>query len=91
VPVIVSRVPPIASELHEKRVCLAVNNSKEEIVAAVRRFLSDPHLQDEFKANIRNYVNLVDIDRILDESLEETMKCWKSCQGTTCSVIRSAT
>lgn len=74
VPAIVSKVPLIANELDEKRVCFAVNNKKEEIVGIIKRFISDQNLQKEYKANIHEYVKTVDINRLLDNVIRTTFE-----------------
>lgn len=74
VPAVVSKVPLIANELAEKRVCFAVSNEKEEIVKTIKRFISDPNLQEEFKANIREYVKTVDINKLLDSTISTTFE-----------------
>jgi glycosyltransferase involved in cell wall biosynthesis len=72
VPAIVSKVPLIANELDEKRVCFAVNNEKEEIVGVIKRFISDQNLQKEYKANIREYVKTIDVNKLLDNTIRTT-------------------
>jgi hypothetical protein len=74
VPALVSKVPLIAYELDQKRVCFAVNNEKEEIVKIVKRFILDPALQQEYKANIREYVKTVDINKLLANTITATFK-----------------
>ena len=74
VPALVSKVPLIAYELDEKRVCFAVNNEKEEIVKIVERFISNPGLQQEYKANISKYVKTMDINKLLDDTISATFK-----------------
>jgi len=74
VPAIVSRVPLIANELDEKRVGFAVNNEKEEIVGIIKRFISDPKLQKEYKANIREYVKTIDVNKLLDNTVRITFE-----------------
>ena len=74
VPALVSKVPLIANELDEKRVCFAVNNEKDEIVKIVKRFILDTDLQQEYKSNIREYVKTVDINKLLDDTISATFK-----------------
>jgi glycosyltransferase involved in cell wall biosynthesis len=74
VPAIVSKVPLIADELDEKRVCFAVNNEKKEIVEIIKRFISDPTLQEEYKTNIREYVKTVDVRTLLDKTISATFE-----------------
>ena len=74
VPAVVSKVPLIAYELDEKRVCFAVNNEKAEIVKIVKRFILNVDLQEEYKANIREYVKTIDINELLDETISATFK-----------------
>jgi glycosyltransferase involved in cell wall biosynthesis len=71
-PVIVSKVPPIAVELDEKKVCFAVSNDKEEIVYLIKKFIQDINLQEEYLTNICNYVKTVDINKLLDTALRKT-------------------
>jgi hypothetical protein len=73
----------IAYELNEKRVCFAVNNEKEEIVKTIKGFISNPALQQEYKANIREYVKTVDINKLLDDTLSATFKELKISQQQT--------
>ena len=80
VPALVSKVPLIAYELDEKRVCFAVNNEKEEIVKIVKEFFSNPALQQEYKANIRKYVQTVDINKLLGDTISVTFKELKITQ-----------
>lgn len=80
VPALVSKVPLIAYELDEKRICFAVNNDKPEIVKTVKRFILDPDLQQEYKANIREYVKTVDINKLLDDTISATFKELKIAQ-----------
>jgi glycosyltransferase involved in cell wall biosynthesis len=74
VPAIVSRVPLIAQELDEKRVCFAVSNEKEEIVKIIKNFISDQKLQKEYKENISEYVKTIDINELLDDTIGSTFK-----------------
>ena len=74
VPALVSKVPLIASELDKKRICFAVNNEKKEIVKIVKRYILDSDLQQEYKANIREYVKTVDINKLLDDTIYATFK-----------------
>ena len=43
-PVVITRVPPIAGEIEENNAGLAIDYSKEELVNAVLRLLSDEKL-----------------------------------------------
>jgi len=72
VPAIVSKVPMIASELDEKKVCFAVNNEKEEIAGIIKKFISDQNLQKQYKANIREYVKTIDVNTLLDNTIRIT-------------------
>lgn len=74
VPALVSKVPLIANELDAKRVCFAVNNEKGEIVGTIRKFILDRNLQEEYKANIREYVGTVDIKKLLDSTIKTTFE-----------------
>jgi glycosyltransferase involved in cell wall biosynthesis len=74
VPAIVSRVPLIANELDEKRVCFAVNNEKEEIVGIIKRFILDRNLQEEYKANICEYIKTIDVNKLLDYTIRTTFE-----------------
>jgi hypothetical protein len=74
VPALVSKVPLIAYELDEKRVCFAVNNEKDEIEKTIKRFILDSDLQQEYKANIREYVQTVDINKLLGDTISATFK-----------------
>jgi len=74
IPALVSKVPLIAYELDEKQVCFAVNNEKEEIVKIIKEFILDPVLQQKYKANIREYVKTIDINRLLDDTISATFK-----------------
>jgi hypothetical protein len=71
-PVIVSKVPPIAMELDQKKVCFAVNNDKEEIVYLIKKFVQDIDLQEEYIMNICNYIKTVDINKLLNTALRKT-------------------
>jgi len=73
-PVVVSKVPPIAMELNEKKVCFAVNNDKEEVVHLIKRFIQDIDLQEEYLTNICNYVKTVDINKLLETALRKTLR-----------------
>lgn len=74
IPAVVSKVPSIAYELDEKKVCFAVNNEKEEIVRTIKRFILDSKLQEEYKENIHKYVKTIDINSLLDDSIGKTFK-----------------
>jgi glycosyltransferase involved in cell wall biosynthesis len=80
VPAIVSKVPLIAYELDDKRVCFAVNTEKDEIVKVIKEFISNPVLQQEYKSNISEYVKTVDINKLLGDTISITFKELKIAQ-----------
>jgi len=72
VPVIVSKVPPIAVDLDKKRISFAVENKKDEIEKIVKEFFRDRKMQEEYVKNIGEYVPTVDINRLLDDAFRKT-------------------
>jgi len=71
IPTIASKVPAIVQELDKKRVCLAVNNKKDEIIKVIKRFILDKNLQKEYQANIKEFVKTIDINKLLTANLSD--------------------
>jgi glycosyltransferase involved in cell wall biosynthesis len=74
IPAIISKVPLIAEELNEKKICFSVNNNKDEIVRVIKNFILDKKLQREYKKNICKYVKTINTNELLDNVIGETFK-----------------
>jgi glycosyltransferase involved in cell wall biosynthesis len=72
VPAVVSDVPVIARELHEKKVCFATKNDKAEIVRIVKNLILDAKMQSKYKENIKEFVKTIDITKLLNETFHNT-------------------
>ena len=65
-PVVITRVPPIAGEIEENNAGLAIDYSKEELVNAVLRLLSDEKLYLECRKNAFEMAKQFDWSNILN-------------------------
>lgn len=67
-PVVITRVPPIAGEIEENNAGLAIDYSKEELVNAVLRLLSDEKLYLECRKNAFEMAKQFDWSSILNKA-----------------------
>ena len=67
-PVIITRVPPIALEIEENKAGLVINYSKEELADAVLRLLSDEKIYLEYRKNAFEMARQFDWSNILNEA-----------------------
>lgn len=72
VPAVISDVPKIARELDEKKVSIAVNNTKVDIESKIKNFMLNQTMQEEYKDNIKGYINSVDVKKLLDNTFTRT-------------------
>lgn len=70
IPAVISSVPLIARDFQQKKLSFAVKNNVDEICLTIENYLNDEKLQDELKKNIRRFVDVVDIDLLLDTVFE---------------------
>ena len=71
-PVIITRVPPIAREIEENNAGLAIDYRKEELTNAVLRLLSDEKLYLECRKNAFEMAKQFDWINILNKAFSET-------------------
>lgn len=67
-PVIITRVPPIALEIEENKAGVVINYSKEELASAVLRLLSDEKLYLECRKNAFEMAKQFDWSNILNRA-----------------------
>jgi glycosyltransferase involved in cell wall biosynthesis len=71
VPAIISDVPEIASELHDKNVSFKVSNKKNDIKKIIKNFFKSKKMQTEYSENIRKFSSSVDVKKMLESVLKE--------------------
>lgn len=76
VPVIISDVPRIASEIAQNRVGFSIKNSVDELCNAIDYFFNTPEIQEEYRKNIMDYNKRFDIDELLDKTFASTFWKW---------------
>lgn len=70
IPVLISDVPKIAKELHNKKVSFCLKNSPKEIVKTIDDYIKNPAIQMEYRNNIKNYIKTIDVNFILDKNFK---------------------
>lgn len=69
VPALISKVPLIAQDFHQKKLSFAVKNDVSEICLAVEDFLNSKKKQKEYKNNIMRFIKEMDVNLLLDNVL----------------------
>jgi glycosyltransferase involved in cell wall biosynthesis len=67
-PVIITRVPPMATEIEKRRAGLAIKYDKNELAEAVSSLLADEKTYLEYRKNAINFAQQYDWSNILDKA-----------------------
>lgn len=68
-PVIITKVPWIAEEIERMPMGIAIDYSKEELVKAINRLMTDNEFYKKCRENAIGYVSGISWDKIFDEAL----------------------
>ncbi len=71
-PVIITRVPWIAEEIHRKPMGVAINYDRRELLEAIKRLTTDGEFYDRCSENAVRYASVLDWEGIYDQSLEKS-------------------
>jgi glycosyltransferase involved in cell wall biosynthesis len=67
-PVIMTRIPGLATEIHEKKAGVAVDYNLEEMTDAILKLLTDDELWHEYRKNIGQLAERYDYVKLYDEA-----------------------
>lgn len=63
-PVVITRVPPIATEIERNKAGIAIDYNKEELIEATKRLLTNTHLYEEYRKNAIEFISNYDWENI---------------------------
>lgn len=69
-PVVITRVPPIAEEIEKNKLGIAINYNKEELIAAIERLINDFYFYEECRKNIVNFIYKYDWEIVLGNAFK---------------------
>lgn len=69
-PVIITRVPPIAEEIEKNKLGIAIDYNKEELIAAIQRLIDDPYFYEECRKNVFNFISKYDWEIVLGNAFK---------------------
>jgi glycosyltransferase involved in cell wall biosynthesis len=70
-PVIITKVPVIFKTIEKRKLGLAIDYSESEFINAVTKMLTDHKLFNQYKFNIRNYIEKYNWDKIYTNALRK--------------------
>lgn len=82
IPVVLTEVPEIAKEIHEKKAGIMINYNKKKFVQAVLTILRDKKEFNEYRENARVFGKELDWSDIFEKSVYETVKSFDSLEDT---------
>lgn len=69
-PVVITRVPPIAEEIEKNQLGIAINYNKKELIAAIQRLINDSYFYEECRKNIVNFIYKYDWEIVLGNAFK---------------------
>lgn len=73
-PVVITRVPSIASEIEKEKAGIVINYKKEELAEAINKLLSDEALYKEYRSNAIKFASKYDWKNIFDNAFESSLR-----------------
>ena len=71
-PVIITKVPQIAYEIHQKKAGIAINDNEDEYIRAVIQLLSDQKTLEQYRQNAYNLSKKYSWDHIFQRAIMQT-------------------
>lgn len=72
-PVIITRVPKVASEIEQEGAGIVINYDKDELAQAVVKLLTNRQLYSEFRENAIRFASRYSWDKILEKAISQSL------------------